>query len=86
MHFGTILGVLGGRGGVLGGLGGVLEPGSQVRLRRRSGRFMGDFSGLDGPNLGPKMASNWVPDRTNIGANIDRMFDAFANQSLDGKN
>ena len=82
MHFGTILAVLGGLGGVLG----VLEPGSQVRLRRRSGRFMGDFSGLDVPNLGPKMASSWGPDRTKIDANIDRIFDVFENRKLDGQN
>ncbi len=82
---------MGGLGGSWGGLGaywGVVwaDSGSQVRLGRRPGRFMGDFSGLDGPNLGPKMASNWGPDRTNIDANIDRIFDAFANRNLDGKN
>ena len=72
----------------LGASGGVLwaDSGSQVRLGRRPERSMCDFGGLDGPNLGPKMASNWGPDRTNIDANIDRIFDAFANRNLDGKN
>ena len=82
---------LGGSWGSCGGLGassGVVlaDSGSQVRLGRRPGRFMGDLSGLDGPNLGPKMASNWGPDRTNIDANIGRIFDAFANRNLDGQN
>ena len=91
MHFEANLWVLRGLGGVLGGLvasWGVVwaDSGSQVRLGRRPGRSMGDFSGLDGPNLGPKMASNWGLDRTNIDANIDRIFDAFANRNLDGKN
>ena len=67
----------------------MADSGSQVRLGRRPGRFIGDFSGqdgLDGPNLGPKMASNWGPDRTSIVVNIDRIFDAFANRNLDGQN
>ena len=64
------------------GLEGVwADSGSQVRLRRRPGRFMGDFIGLEGP----KMASNQGPDRTNIDANIDRIFDAFANRNFDGQ-
>ena len=46
---------------------------------------MGDFSGLDGPNLDPKMASSWGPDRTKIDANIDRVVDVFENRNLDGK-
>ena len=51
----------------------------------RPGLLMGDFSGLDSANLGPKMALSWGPDRTKINANIDRMFDAFENRNLDGK-
>ena len=47
---------------------------------------MGDFNGLDGPNLGLKMASSWGQDRTKIDANIDRIFDAFQNRNLDGTN
>ena len=79
-----------GLGGSCGGLGassGVVwaDSGSQVRLGRRPGRFMGDFSGLDGHNLGPKMALNWGQDRTNIDANIYIIFDASANRNLDGK-
>lgn len=81
----------GGLGGVLGGLGaswGVVlaDSGSQARLGRRPGRLVGDFGGLDGPNLGPKMASSWGLDRTKIDANIARIFDAFENRNLDGKN
>ena len=91
MHFEAILGVLGCLGGILGGLGaswGVVlaDSGSQARLGRRPGRLVGDFGGLDGPNLGPKMASSWGLDRTKIDANIARIVDAFENRNLDGKN
>ena len=84
-------GVLGGLGGVLGRLGaswGVVlaDSGSQARLGRRPRRLVGDFGGLDGHNLGPKMASSWGLDRTKIDANIARIFDAFENRNLDGKN
>ena len=97
MHFGAILRVLGGvlgrLGGVLGGLRGVLgrlgavwaDSGSQARLGRRPGRLLGDFLGLDGSNLDPKMASSWGPDRTKIDANIDRVVDVFENRNLDGQ-
>ena len=75
---------------VLGGLGASWEvvwadSSSQARLRMRPGLLMGDFSGLDSANLGPKMALSWGQDRTKINANIDRMFDAFENRNLDGK-
>ena len=75
----------------MGGLGaswGVVlaDSGSQARLGRRPGRLVGDFGGLDGPNLGPKMASSWGLDRTKIDANIARIFDAFENRNLDGRN
>ena len=75
----------------MGGLGaswGVVlaDSGSQARLGKRPGRLVGDFGGLDGPNLGPKMASSWGLDRTKIDANIARIFDAFENRNLDGKN
>ena len=69
--------------GVLGAV--WADSGSQARLGRRPGRLLGDFLGLDGPNLGPKMASSWGPDRTKIDANIDRIFDVFGNRNLDGK-
>ena len=72
-HFGSILGVWG-------------DSGFRARLGRRLGRLVGDFGGLDGPNLGPKMASSWGLDRTKIDANIARIFDAFENRNLDGKN
>ena len=63
----------------MGGLGaswGVVlaDSGSQARLGRRPGRLVGDFGGLDGPNLGPKMASSWGLDRTKIDANIETRF------------
>ena len=91
IHFEAILGVLGDLGGVLEGLGAswsvvLADSGSQARLGRRPGRLVGDFGGLDGPNLGPKMASSWGLDRTKIDANIARIFDAFENRNLDGKN
>ena len=62
-QFGGSWGGLGGSGGGLGASGGVVwaDSGSQARLGRRPGRLMGDFSGLDGPNLDPKMASSWGP-------------------------
>ena len=62
----------------------LADSGSQARLGRRPGRLVGDFGGLDGPNLGPKMASSWGLDRTKIDANIARIFDAFENRNLDG--
>ena len=73
---------------VLGGLGAswevvLADSSSQARLRMRPGLLMGDFSGLDGPNLDPKMASSWGLDRTKIDANINRIFDAFENRNLD---
>ena len=91
MHFEAILGVLGGSWDSWGCLGASwvvvwADSGSQPRLGRRPVRLVGDFIGLDGPNLGPKMASNWGPDRTNIDANIYIIFDASANRNLDGKN
>ena len=63
MHFEAILGVLGDLGGSWGDLGTswcvvLADSGSQARLGRRLGRLVGDFGGLDGPNLGPKMASS----------------------------
>ena len=61
----------------------LADSGSQARLGRRPGRLVGDFGGLDGPNLGPKMASSWGLDRTKIDANIARIFDAFENRNLD---
>ena len=80
----------GGLGGSWGGPGASwgavwADSGSQARLGRRPGRLLGDFIGLDGPNLGPNMASSWGPDRTKIDANIDRIFDVFENRNLDGK-
>ena len=84
MHFEANLWVLGSLRGVLGSLvasWGVVwaDSCSQARLGRRPGRLVGDFGGLDGPNLGPKMASSWGLDRTKIDANIARIFDAFEN-------
>ena len=66
----------------------MADSGSQARLGlgRRPGRLVGDFGGLDGPNLGPKMVSSWGLDRTKIDANIARIFGAFENRNLDGKN
>ena len=61
------------------------DSGSQARLGRRPGRLLGDFIGLDGPNLGPKMASSWGPDRIKIDAITDRIFDVCENRNLDGK-
>ena len=76
-------GGLGGSWGVLGrGLGGFWLPGAAWEA---SGTLVGDFGGLDGPNLGPKMASSWGLDRTKIDANIARISDAFENRNLDGK-
>ena len=72
LQFGTVLGIW-------------TDSGSPARLGRRPGRLMGDFGGLDGPNLAPKTASSWGLDRTKIDANIARISDAFENRNLDGK-
>ena len=56
-HFGAILGVWAGSG-------------SQMRLRRRSGRLLGDFKSQDGSNLRPKMAPSWSQNGIKIDAKI----------------
>ena len=85
-QFWGLRGSWGGLGGSWGVLGVVLaDSGSQARLGKRLGRLVGDFGGLDGPNLGPKMASSWGLDRTKIDANIAIISDAFENRNLDGK-
>ena len=90
MVLGVSWGGLGGLGGSCGGPGAScgavwVDSGPQARLGRRPGRLLGVFIGLDGPNLGPKMASSWGPDRTKIDAIVDRIFDVFENRNLDGK-
>ena len=51
----------------LGGLGGFV---SQVRLRRRFGRLLGDLKSQHGFNLEPKMVPSWNRNGKNIDAKI----------------
>ena len=58
--------------------------GSQMRLGRRFGRFMGDFQSQDGSNLGPKKVPSWSRNGVKIDEKIDQKFDGFGNRFLKG--
>ena len=66
-----------------GGLGGFWS-GSQIRLGRRFGRFMGDFQSQDGSNLGPKKVPSWSQNGVKIDEKIDQKIDGFGNRFLKG--